>query len=545
MAEGAPFERIVLINSISSNYRYEFYARVGRYTHIQSINGILLDGLSVEKVTDVFKKLPDHHVQMMIRYIHMRDRPGRKDSGDSHEMGHPTGHPSPLRELPNRQSVASSDTPSSSSGNLQPPKALLHTGSPILPLPLFILGDNYTLCKQLFNALKAEPPPPYSEYASRSSSTTPTKNGGSNLSSLSSEGAGGGAGGRHLPPMRSTSVPNDSSSHSKREFGVSKGGSVANSRGGSITDESADVLTPLIQRPVKLQIDSDSHHVRKRSSSFRGISSSDKFMQRCEMPMNKFEKLPILQENAEMDMSSITSPLSPANVPRQVATDTLPQHQFILHLPLPELDRLMSHLYFKSSGIYMVVIGLDDLIANPVCQYENLFYWINLIHTYVSPDAKRMFVVGLYRRSTIEQKHVIESLKILNRVLGNYRQMVKIPLEEQGYVYLFDLENQEAECQYLCSCVLNCTKLFATSSYYYAREFHDHVFSPFREFQMIASDIGLNHDRALLESKYVMGQRFCTLFDQQQQSTIHLPMGYYETLAYYSTACISRHCDGK
>ena len=519
MAEGAPFTRIVLINSISTEFRYEFYSRVARYTHIQSINGILLDGLDIEKVTDVFKKLPDHHIQMMLRYVHNDKERIKTNSSHDTGLSPRSDHPPPLRELPTRLSTLSVTShpdprPTSLKGTYTSGESLL------LPLPLFILGDNYRLCKQLYKLLSEEGPdtPEGTVYSlhktTRSNGNIPTTNRPGNAF------------------QRSVSVPHNSSY--------------------SITEETKDLLSSISSEDINEVGDSVSplHNrekdhtqpVRRRTSSFKGISSSDKCMSRAEVPLSKFEKLPDLQHSSEFEIPSVTSPLSPGSLPRQDSSEAVPQHRFILHLPNPDLDRLMTHLYFKSSGVYLVVIGLEDLIANPLCQYENLFYWVNLIHTYVSPEVKRTFVVGMYNRSTVMQTHVLESVRILNNILCGYRQTMRIPFVEQGYVFLFDLENSAAECEYLCSCIANCTKLFYKSSFYYARDFHNSVFQPFPQFQKLASDIALNNDRALLESKYAMGERFQSFFDHHHH--VHLPPGYYETLAAYSTACISKHCDG-
>ena len=142
----------------------------------------------------------------------------------------------------------------------------------------------------------------------------------------------------------------------------------------------------------------------------------------------------------------------------------MPQHQFILHVPMQDLDRQMAHIYFKSSGIYLVVIGLDDLIENPLIQYENLFYWVNLIHTYISPETKRMIVVGMYSRSNINEADVLKSMDLVNKVLQQYRQAMRLPLEEQGFLFVFNRENTVPDCQYLCSCIANCLKIFPAIS---------------------------------------------------------------------------------
>jgi hypothetical protein len=517
MAEGAPFPRIVLINSFSSDYRYDFYSNVARYTHIQSINGILLDGLTIEKVTDIFKKLPDHHVQMLIRYIHTST--GKDEQKDqTSDVGTP--HP-PLTGLPNRLSIMTisegnpNQPPTSRSkltaekDNSRPPTAATTSESSMLPLPLFILGDNRSLCKQLFNLLSDDTSPPLI-----------------NPSSLSQRNGSLPVSPQHPANnyIRSQSVPsNHFATLSDKD--KSSCSSLENIK------ETEDTVSSLFTTPQP----KDEKNVRRRSRSFKGISSSDKYIHRAEVPLSNFESLP---QTKDVDLPMVTSPTNPANFPNQEC-----QQQFILHMPSQDLDRLMTHLYFKSSGIYMIVVGLEDFIENPLCQYENLFYWINLIHTYVSPEVQRMFVVGMYRRSTVTESDVLDSVRILNDILGGYRQCARNPHIEQGYVYLFDIENSLPECQHLCSYILNCTKLFSTSSFFFVKEFYNCIFTPFKEFQRIASDIGLNHDRALLESKFAMGQRFNSLFGKQHH--IHLPSGYYETLAAYSNACISKHCEGK
>lgn len=509
MAEGAPFSRIVLINSISREFAYEFYSRVGRYTHIQSINGILLDGLDIEKVTDVFKKVPDHHIQMMVRYVHL----GEQDKiGGQGNVPHPD---SPLRELPRRQSMISQPD-----GSRHKPVHQTHSDNEtqLLPIPIFILGDNYSLCKELFKVL-SDDGPSTPEERKLSLSETPSKNNDSFF-------AHGTSGKRNLPPSRSVSVPCDTSSKS-------------NNHPPYLFSNSTDN----IPEETELQKESETFPVRLRTSSFKGISSSDKYMTRTEVPMSKFENLPAFNESTESIRPSLNTPLSPSgHHHRRDSLPFLPKIQYVLNLPSLDLDRHTTHLYFKTSGIYLVVVGLEDLVENPLCQNENLSYWINLVHTYVSPELKRMFVVGMYKRSMITQRYVLASVKILNRLLATYRQTVRIPFEEQGYVYLFDLENRSSECGFLCSSILNCTRLFCESAFYFAEDVYASIFAPFNKFHKIAMDIALNYDHQIMESKYAMGQRLKGLYGHHHH--LHLPPGYFETLSAYSPTRISKHCDG-
>ncbi len=505
MAEGAPFNRIVLVSSVSPDHHYDFLSKVGRYTHIQSINGILLDGLHIEKVTEIFKKLPYCHIQLMVRYVHLSDDRILKVGNDK-EAVDGSSRPSPLKELPKRISTMSM-IPSADGGRSKRPT---QTDAQILPIPLYILGDNYSLCKELFKVLSEDIP-------SSPAGSRPPKLG------QISRGNGSLTYSEDRPPLtrRSVSVPGPPQYPGKT---ISSSGSM----------EAVDEVT-------SPQSDTELPNVRIRASSFKGISASDKYMKRAEMPLSKLENLPPLQ-TIESIRPSNTTPTTPGVFKHRDNLLLLHKQQYILHLPSQDLDRQATHLYFKSSAIYLVVVDLEDLVEYPLIQYENLFYWINLIHTYVTPELKRLFVVGMYKRSSVTDKHVMDGIKVINNILKNYRQAVRIPVEEQGFVYLYNRENTEEECKYLCSSIVNCSTLFCDSSFYFAEEVYKSVFDPFFGFLKLATDLSFNHDRNIMETKYTMGQRFKSLYGNHQH--LHLPKGYFETLTAFSPVCISKHCDG-
>ena len=363
MAEGAPFGRIVLINSVNNDFQYEFLRRVGRYTHIQSINGILLDGLTIEKVTDVFRKLPEHHVQLMVRYVHMAVAQDNKPQEEEpREESQYLEHP----QLPCRQSLTSI-APEQMRQKSHTPASKPNTSLSI-PLPVFLLGDNHQLCKELFKVLSDDSPTtPSTDTPTNTVLTNRLPMNGSTLYTPQPT-----ANNRVLM-MRSTSIPATSSAVQPSN-GVVDYHAARNSHSSQSSDDITDLdtlgqlYTTTKQSPA---------HVRRRSTSIKGTATSDRYMKRREIPTSKFEKLP--EVKIPNLPSSVKSPLSPDEVV------PLPQQQYILHLPSQDLDRQMVHLYFKLSGLYIVVIGLEDLISNPLCHTENLFYWVNLIHTYVTP----------------------------------------------------------------------------------------------------------------------------------------------------------------
>lgn len=127
MSPDSEFRRIVLIKSISDkNHNIKIFKQKGlvEHTHIQSYNGIFLDGMDISEATRIFhsqQRSPVAH--LMIRYI----------------------HPLSSTQIPAQQP----DSPSK-------PKAptLNPLSEECLPIPLYILGDNYLCCKKLFDLLK-------------------------------------------------------------------------------------------------------------------------------------------------------------------------------------------------------------------------------------------------------------------------------------------------------------------------------------------------------------------------------------------------------
>lgn len=71
MAPKSNFPRIVLVKSFNPDCMEQLKTQLGKYTHIQSFNGVLLDGLDISTVTSIIQAsshLPK--VQLVVRYIH-------------------------------------------------------------------------------------------------------------------------------------------------------------------------------------------------------------------------------------------------------------------------------------------------------------------------------------------------------------------------------------------------------------------------------------------------------------------------------------------
>lgn len=75
MSPGSAFPRVTLIKTLNDDCLPGLQGRVGKYTHIQSINGHLLDGLYINDVTAIFKaEAKKNHLQLVVRYIHPKVR---------------------------------------------------------------------------------------------------------------------------------------------------------------------------------------------------------------------------------------------------------------------------------------------------------------------------------------------------------------------------------------------------------------------------------------------------------------------------------------
>lgn len=73
MSPDSCFPRIALIKSLGDDCVPELSNRVGRYTHIQSINGQFLDGLNIKEISEIFQlETRRDQIQLMVRFIHLK-----------------------------------------------------------------------------------------------------------------------------------------------------------------------------------------------------------------------------------------------------------------------------------------------------------------------------------------------------------------------------------------------------------------------------------------------------------------------------------------
>ena len=146
MSPDSEFPRIVLIKSFGSECIEDVKTKLGRYTHIQSYNGVFLDGMDIKDVTAIFQSMRSPTAQLTVRYIH----PIQSATPSRHRTVTPICKP----EAPRLDPLMGEE----------------------LPTPLYILGDIHTHCKKLFELLKEEAASPVSDSSSSSvaaGATTP------------------------------------------------------------------------------------------------------------------------------------------------------------------------------------------------------------------------------------------------------------------------------------------------------------------------------------------------------------------------------------
>lgn len=126
MAQKSHYPRIVVVKSFNPDCLDQLKTQIGKYTHIQSYNGVLLDGLDISTVSSIIQASHLNKIQLVVRYIH------------------------PITNLTNTDGLTTGittlTTPSTPAERMDQPKETL-------PIQLTILGNVLTQRKELFRHL--------------------------------------------------------------------------------------------------------------------------------------------------------------------------------------------------------------------------------------------------------------------------------------------------------------------------------------------------------------------------------------------------------
>ena len=488
MSHDSMFSRIVLIKNFNEDCVPDLQNKLGKYTHIQFVNGVFLDGLSIDRVTEIFRTVPHHRIQLLVRYIHPRQR-------------------RLLQALPNRSSTYSATKATQ-----------VRRGSDALeavPMPLYILGDNYSLQKDLFSRLKNEESPSSSVVlpspgARSDCSTTP-------LMFTSPTG----------PPMRSLTSAVSTGNH---RFVKQISEPVTTSDNLSSLD--------VVRRGVT--------QMRKKTAANTNLPAefieTDEFIERAAVPQNRFKvDSNFLPDFDRTDEETLSPSFHPPTVKRYGSTHPdIGSPQYILHMLRQSVDRNLAHLFLKPNGIYLIAIGLEDIVADPLIQYENLFFWLRLIHSHVKPaDIRRIIVVGMYTKSElqVEESRIIQCVQHLNTAIREtMRQNYNLPVKEGGYVFICNLDAPN-DLLYLCGCIRMCVDVFIDQAWYFQREFFNSVFMPFESYKTVCSDVTRQSKNKVVLRKSKVERLY-------QQKT-EIPSNFWSTLNIYSSVLSTQKSGGE
>ena len=225
-------------------------------------------------------------------------------------------------------------------------------------------------------------------------------------------------------------------------------------------------------------------------------------------------------------------------VDKSIFDESPGKNHFIVQQLNPDIRReQFVHLFLRSSGVCLLLVDLQDILDDPMIQYGNITQWLHLLHAYLTPNyAKRVIVVGTYHRSQVQDAEILKLVKHLSAAIANRtNQVYRIPFEGEGYVFRFDLDNQQQNAYCLCACVQKCMKIIIESTYYRQGNFFTNAFEPFLKLGSLC---------AKLSSMAAHGKIVATAQEIRQAFAsvgYHLTIAgnYLDSLSIYSSGLIS------
>ena len=418
-------------------------------------------------------------------------------------------HPLPINpddrlvdQLPNRHSTYVSTRPP------RKKRSSIDGSNEAIPITLSLIGNHFSLNRELFAMLTSEEP-----LVSPSQGDIPSP-----VSSLG--GTGGGAG-------FLTTQLSETGSMERMGLSMERVSLIAMGHGDERTDPSGDVSTPLdvVNRSLT--------QPRKHRTSCKDVLyPSNEYIERACIPPVRFDIDPELPGFA----LSKDDPGTPVRPPVLRQASTPPEfvvRKYILQMLKPQVDRQFTHLFLKPSGIFLIVVSLDEIVAEPLIQYENLFYLLRMIHTHMRPsDIKRVIVIGMYHssRAVRHRGRILQCVNHLNAAIraAHMTQNFTLPVKEGGFVFMFDQDHPSTELVYLCGCIRSLMDIFMERAWYYRRQFFEAIFMPFPNFSKVLSRLATTSRTKVVESAAKL----------RKHVGAELPEKYFETLAMLSPAFI-------
>ena len=206
--------------------------------------------------------------------------------------------------------------------------------------------------------------------------------------------------------------------------------------------------------------------------------------------------------------------------------------RYILQLPQQKLDASFTHIFFRRSGIYLLTVGLMEMMGDPLIQFENLCYWLRQVQTYVGPEnVKRIVIVGVHDATpgdTTRLSKIDKFTAKLEKAIreADFKQIMEISREK--LIITFNLNTPEASTRLLCQCINNCMNVMMERVWCYEQSsgFFEQTFQPFTQLSSVAGKISgikaIVATSADIEDCYIYSDK-----------------NYKKTLANYTLACIN------
>ena len=205
--------------------------------------------------------------------------------------------------------------------------------------------------------------------------------------------------------------------------------------------------------------------------------------------------------------------------------------RYILQLPQRNLNRHFTHIFFRRSGIFLITVGLVEMMGDPLIQFENLCYWLRQVQTYVGPEnVKRIIIVGVHDTlpgDTARLEKIDSLIRKLNLAIreNEFKQIMEISRERMTLP--FNLSAPEESIRELCRCINKCMDVMIERGWCYEKKgFFASTFQPFTQLGSVLSKI------ATIKSIVANSQDLEDCYN-------YTATEYKNTLANYSQACIN------
>lgn len=166
--------------------------------------------------------------------------------------------------------------------------------------------------------------------------------------------------------------------------------------------------------------------------------------------------------------------------------------RYTMQMFVKEFDRRFAHIFFRTSGLFLVTATLKELADDPLIQHENLSLWLRLIQSCMRcADEKRVIIVGMYDRQQVEDfsqvqkyikhlNHALQENDLNKQLLNQNRNPRQSGVDNNHqYVFMFDTSRESESCFELFNRMEECMDLFMGKARHFDKKFFESTFEAF------------------------------------------------------------------